>query len=88
MKNKKKSTGKNRSGSHQDLAVEMLSADLLSGGRFIKQCCVCKKLKLGEFWVNAAVAAPGGEKFSHGYCPSCFRAIMHTIDLFPGELKN
>lgn len=80
MKNK----NNHKSGLRKDLAVERFSMDRLDGGRFVKQCCVCKKVKLGELWVNDTADAPGRNNFSHGYCPPCYLAILQTIDHYTG----
>lgn len=37
----------------------------------ILQCCVCKKVREGDQWVEPAHEIAAGAPVSHGYCPDC-----------------
>jgi hypothetical protein len=37
----------------------------------IVQCCVCKKIRIGQNWRAPAGHFAISELVSHGYCPEC-----------------
>jgi len=41
------------------------------------QCCVCRRVKWGTFWVRPW-RSPG--QASHTYCPRCARATRRELD--------
>lgn len=80
MKNKNAYTVKNGSGLRLDHAADVLPLGSFSSPEFYTQCCVCRKVRIGEKWVDDAVIDHAAAKCSHGYCPVCFRKVMRHID--------
>jgi len=41
-------------------------------------CCVCYKVKCEDGWVKQRKTR--SDKYSHGYCPDCYRETMQRIE--------
>jgi phosphoserine phosphatase RsbU/P len=76
------------------LAARLVAAErLLSLHSQVKQltgllpiCCVCKKVRDDKnYWqqVEGYIAARSDAKFSHSYCPDCFKNVLGQIEATP-----
>jgi sigma-B regulation protein RsbU (phosphoserine phosphatase) len=76
------------------LAARLVAAErLLSLHSQVKQltgllpiCCVCKKVRDDQnYWqqVEAFIGKRTDVKFSHSYCPECFKKAVREIDAMP-----
>ncbi len=52
-----------------------------------KICCICKKTKHGDRWVNRLFVGKARE-LSHGYCPRCYRLAMKQITNYTEKLGS
>jgi len=58
----------------------------------IEQCCVCRRVKIGEefpnaIWVDSKIMGfllPND--ITHGYCPECYKVALSEI-IISGEKK-
>lgn len=80
MKNENTLTLMNRTGFRLDPPPDVLCPEGFSEPEFFKQCCVCKKVKLGASWVSSNAVQHAAVNCSHGYCPDCFRQVLQRID--------
>jgi phosphoserine phosphatase RsbU/P len=51
-------------------------------------CCVCKRVRDDRnYWqqVESYVASRTDAKFSHGYCPDCFKKVMRDFEMRTGN---
>ena len=46
---------------------------------FIKQCSVCKKIKINDKWINPTEEDINKKEISHGLCFDCFKIEMTGI---------
>ncbi len=81
MKNENTDTMMNRMGFRLDPPSEVLSPESFSSPEFFTQCCVCKKVRIGDEWVGNDVIDQAAAACSHGYCPDCFRQVLQHIDM-------
>ncbi len=52
-------------------------------------CASCKKVRDDQnYWlqVESYITQRTGAKFSHGYCPDCFKKALKEIEEFPGNV--
>ena len=50
-------------------------------------CCVCKKVRDDQnYWqqVESYIAKRTDAKFSHGYCPDCYKKVMQELQARAG----
>ena len=50
-------------------------------------CCVCKKVRDDQnYWqqVESYIAKRTDAKFSHGYCPDCYKKVMQELEARAG----
>lgn len=52
------------------MILENQESEILTYRRMIVMCCVCKKIKVDEVWVESDMKIEEME-ISHGYCPVC-----------------
>jgi len=80
---------------------DMLAARLVAAERIlnlqsqVKQlsgllpiCCVCKKVRDDKnYWqqVESFIVKRTDAKFSHGYCPDCFKKVVSEIENMPAQ---
>lgn len=55
--------------------------------RFVSVCCECGKVRVGERWMWADVAAFVGAQLTHGYCPACFRRALMALASAPARAQ-
>ena len=48
----------------------------------IRQCCVCKKIRLEDKWVAAGAVKLSGAEVTHGYCETCHDELNETLSKF------
>lgn len=46
----------------------------------IVQCCVCRKIRQADLWVEPDARSTEGEDVSHGYCPECGTEALEEFD--------
>lgn len=44
-----------------------------------RQCCVCKRVYVGDRWVSAPWDLYGEADITHGYCERCYEELMRSI---------
>jgi hypothetical protein len=49
------------------------------------RCCVCKRYKIGNWWIYTVEVHNDTVKVSHGYCTACFKKEM---DKLTREIKH
>jgi len=43
------------------------------------QCCICKRIRVGEEWVDLAADGVPEAPISHSYCPGCAASAFDEV---------
>ena len=49
----------------------------------LTECCVCKKIKIDNKWIDKVPSSKADNMRTHGYCPKCYTKVLLQISEMP-----